>query len=90
MLPSILDSKIWKVKCKLGMEKQLVVQLLKKAVDYLNNHKPFMILSVFNCERSHGVIYIEAYNMSHVKSFIDGITGIFRRGIEMIPYREMT
>ena len=63
-----------------------------------------MILSVFNCDKSSGYIYIEAYNMSHVKSFIQGISGIIhysganhnlhgnnrRSNIEMIPFREMT
>lgn len=52
MLPSILDSKLWKVKCKLGLEKQLVVQLLRKAIDHFNNQRPFMILSAFHCEKS--------------------------------------
>jgi hypothetical protein len=36
MLPSILDSKIWKVKCLPGLERQLVTQLLKKAIDFFN------------------------------------------------------
>lgn len=49
-----------------------------------------MILSVFNSDKSSGYIYIEAHNMSHVKTFTEGISGIYKRGIEMIPYREMT
>jgi len=90
MLPSILDSKLWKVKCKPGLERLLVVQLLRKAVDHLNNQKPFMILSAFHCEKSQGCLYVEAYNMAHVKTLIHGITGVYRKGIEMIPYKEMT
>lgn len=49
-----------------------------------------MILSVFNCEKSRGCLYVEAYNMSHVKQFIVGISGLSRKGIEMVPYEEMT
>lgn len=97
-----MDSKIWKVKCIPGLERQLVDQLLRKAFDYINNGKPFMILSVFNCDKSSGYVYIEAYNMSHVKSFVHGIKGItqqnykgnsrnteMKNNIEMVPYREM-
>jgi hypothetical protein len=89
MLPSILDSKIWKLNCLNGQERSLVAQLLKKAIDFLNQEKPFMILSVFNCDKTPGRIYIEAHNMSHVMTFIHGIQGINRRKIEMIPYPEM-
>ncbi|CDW77018.1 transcription elongation factor spt5 [Stylonychia lemnae] len=49
-----------------------------------------MILSIFNCEKSSGCIYIEAYNMSHVKQIVNGMSGIYQKGIEMIPYKEMT
>eukprot|EP00347_Sterkiella_histriomuscorum_P019259 403342330 len=89
-LPSIMDSKLWKINCKWGMEKQLVIQLLRKAFDFLNHEKPFMILSIFNCDKTQGCLYIEAYNMSHVKSIIQGMTGIYKQKIDMIPYKEMT
>ena len=89
MLPSILDSKIWKVRCIPGQERHLVTQLLRKAIDFLNNEKPFMILSVFACEKTAGSLYIEAFNMAHVQAFINGMAGIRKKGIEMVPYPEM-
>lgn len=48
-----------------------------------------MILSVFNCDKTKGCLYIEAHNMAHVQAFITGITGIWKKGVEMIPYPEM-
>ena len=90
MLPSILDSKMWKVRCTRGLERSLVAQLLRKAIDFLNYEKPFMILSVFCCDKTKGTLYIEAHNMAHVLAFIQGMSGVFRRGIEMIPYNQMT
>lgn len=49
-----------------------------------------MILSVFNCEKTQGCIYVEAHNKSHVLTFVDGISGILsRKLIEMIPYDSM-
>jgi hypothetical protein len=90
MLPSIMDSKIWKVRCLNGKELSLTAQLLKKAIDFINLEKPFMILSVFNCVKTPGTIYIEAHNKSHVLTFLDGIDGIIMRNkIAMIPYPSM-
>ena len=48
-----------------------------------------MILSVFNCDKTPGRIYIEAHNMSHVLTFVNGIAGINKRKLEMISYQEM-
>ncbi|TNV84900.1 hypothetical protein FGO68_gene17575 [Halteria grandinella] len=87
--PSIMDSKIWKVRCIRGMERQLVVQLLLKAIDYFNNEKPFMILTIFASDKSSGFLYIEAYNKNHVLSFINGISGVNHRSVEMIPQTEV-
>lgn len=63
---------------------------MRKAIDYLNNEKPFMVLSVFNCDKSEGCIYVEAHKLSHVKSLINGITNVYKRKIEMIPFKDMT
>jgi hypothetical protein len=48
-----------------------------------------MILSVFNCDKTPGCIYIEAHNMAHVLTFIDGISGLKRKNIEMIAFPDM-
>jgi hypothetical protein len=66
LLPSISESKIWKVKCKIGCEDNLVMQILRKAIDYLNREQPFLILTAFSSELSKGCIFIEAHKLSHV------------------------
>lgn len=43
-LPSSLDSKLWRLKVKTGMERQLVMRLTNKLFAYLNNAKPLMVL----------------------------------------------
>jgi transcription elongation factor SPT5 len=90
LLPSIMDSKIWKIKCKLGFERQLVMQIMRKAIDYLNKEKPFLIMTVFHCDKSDGNIFIEAHKLSHVKSIVNGMSNIYKRGIEMIAIKDMT
>lgn len=54
----------------MGMEKSLVAQLLKKAIDNFNNEMPYMILSVFNCAKNPGSIFVESYNKFHVTTFV--------------------
>lgn len=49
-----------------------------------------MILTVFNCDKSVGTLFVEAHKLAHVKAVLEGISGVYRRGIEMIPFKDMT
>ena len=89
-LPSSLDSKLWRLKVKTGMERQLVMRLTNKLFAYLNNGKPLMVLQVFECENTQGAIFVEAYKLSHVEQLTRGIAGIYGKGLKMIPIGEMT
>jgi hypothetical protein len=84
-----MDSKIWRVNCKSGMERELVARLILKAIDFFNLEKPFMILSIFECDKTAGTIYIEAHNKNHVSTFINGMSGLFPRKVEMVPQRDV-
>jgi transcription elongation factor SPT5 len=66
-LPSNKDSKLWRLKVKPGMERQLVMRLTNKLIHNLNNGTPLMVLQVFECETSAGSVYVEAYKLSHVE-----------------------
>ena len=90
LLPSILDSKIWKVKVKAGMERQLVLQLMRKAIDHLNKENPFMVLTIFHCQKTEGYIFIEAHKLSHVMAIINGVSMINKKRVEMIGFKDMT
>ena len=48
------------------------------------------MLQVFECESSTGSIYLEAHKLSHVEQLIRGMSGIYSRGLKMIPISEMT
>ena len=39
-LPSNMDSKLWRIKVKPGMERQLVMRLTNKLISHLNNGNP--------------------------------------------------
>ena len=43
-LPSNMDSKLWRIKVKPGMERQLVMRLTNKLISHLNTGNPLMVL----------------------------------------------
>lgn len=88
-LPSNKDSKLWRVKVKIGMEREMVFKLTNKLFDHLNRGEPLSALQVFECETTSGAIYVEAHKLSHVDQLIRGISGVYSRGLRMIPIKEM-
>lgn len=89
-LPSNRDSKLWRLKVKPGFERQIVLRLTNKLIHHLNIGQPLMVLQVFECETSQGSVYVEAYKLSHVEQLTRGMSGIYARGLKMIPIKEMT
>ena len=49
-----------------------------------------MVMQVFESENTQGVIFVEAYKLSHVEQLTRGMAGIYSRGLRMIPIAEMT
>ena len=47
-------------------------------------------MQVFESENTAGVIFVEAYKLSHVEQLTRGMSGIYSRGLRMIPIAEMT
>lgn len=43
-LPSSLDSKLWRLKVKPGLERNIVMRLTNKLFAYLNSGNPLMVL----------------------------------------------
>jgi len=66
-LPSNMDSKLWRLKVKPGMERQLVMRLTNKLINHFNSGHPLMVMQVFESENTQGVIFVEAYKLSHVE-----------------------
>ena len=89
-LPSIKDSKLWRVKVLPGKERDLVVKITNKLIEYLNLGNPLNVLEVFECQLSPGIIYCEAYKSQHVEKVLHGLSGVNMKSIAMIPINEMT
>lgn len=89
-LPSIKDSKLWRVNVTPGKERELIFKITNKLIEYLNLGNPLDVLEVFECQLSAGVIYCEAFKIQHVEKVLQGLSGINMRSIKMIPINEMT
>ena len=51
-LPSIKDSKLWRVSVIPGKERELVFKITNKLIEYLNCGNPLNVLEVFECSLS--------------------------------------
>lgn len=90
LLPTTKDPNLWLVKCRIGEEKQLVLQLMRKYIAYQSSTDPLQIKSLFAKEGLKGFIYIEAFKKSHVATAIEGIQSAFQNNINMVPIKEMS
>lgn len=74
------------------MERQLVFRLTNKLFTKLNEGQPLLVMQVFECENTPGIIYVEAHKLSHVEQLMRGISGIYqgKNSTKMIPIGEMT
>jgi transcription elongation factor SPT5 len=89
LLPSTKDPNLWIVKCRMGEEKNLALQLMRKYFAYENSEEPLQIKSVVVKEGLKGMIYIEAFKKSHVATAIEGISAINQFQITLVPIKEM-
>ena len=46
-LPSIKDSKLWRIKVTPGKEREIVFKITNKLIEFLNNGDPLNVLDVF-------------------------------------------
>ena len=55
------------------MERQLVMRLTNKLINQFNEGHPLMVMQVFESENTSGVIFVEAYKLSHVEQLTRGM-----------------
>ncbi|VBB26096.1 unnamed protein product [Acanthocheilonema viteae] len=90
LLPSTnKDPNLWIVKCRLGEEKLVALQLMRKFIAYENTDNSLQIKSVVVKEGLKGMIYIEAFKQSHVATAVTGVSALNQFRITMVPIKEM-
>ncbi|CAI5447588.1 unnamed protein product [Caenorhabditis angaria] len=89
ILPSTKDPNLWIVKCRMGEEKLVAFQLMRKCLAYENTNEPLQIKSVVVKEGLKGMIYVESFKQSHVMSAIEGVSALNQFTITMVPIKDM-
>ena len=90
LLPSTKDPKIFKLKCKVGSEMQLVRSIMLKTFSEHGKDGGFAKVKSAFCTGSAGFVYVEALNETFAKQIINGLRGMYGNTFAQIPVTEMT
>jgi len=89
LLPSVDDPSIWAIKCKVGKEKDIVYQILKKTWAMKNRDLSIDITSAFERDSLQGYIYVEARKAAHVAAAVKDIPNVYASKLILVPIQEM-
>lgn len=78
---------MWIVKCRMGEEKLVAMQMMRKHLAFETTEDPLQIKSIIVKEGLKGIIYVESYKQSHVASAIEGISALNGFNITVISHR---
>lgn len=90
-LPDMRDPKLYKLKCKEGMEAFCIIALMNKFVSASETNNPMGIMSAVSTGRS--TIFIEAYREAQVRNAVLGITDLYGwkpDALQLVPIQQMT
>ncbi|CAK9002229.1 Transcription elongation factor SPT5 (DRB sensitivity-inducing factor large subunit) (DSIF large subunit) [Durusdinium trenchii] len=87
-LPTVADPKLFCVGCKRGDEQMLCMQLMNKYLALSRDNKQPKIFSVVTAG-TKGFIYVEARTQEHAVEALNGIRGVYRTKVKMVPLAEM-
>jgi transcription elongation factor SPT5 len=90
LLPKLSDPKLFRIRCKVGMEQVIVRSIMLKTVDMYQKgtDKIMKIKSVF-CGDIKGFVYVEAIKEVFAKEILDGLRSVYANTFAMVPLAEM-
>jgi len=89
LLPDAKSPNLYIVRCRMGDEQNLCIQLMKRYMVSQRSEEPLEIKSVIVKSGIKGIIYIEAFKTPHVLKAVEGISAIMAHQIKMVPKNEM-
>src|SRR5579862_143105 len=89
LLPSVDDPSIWAIKCKVGKEKDIVYQILKRSWAMRNRGQQLEITSAFERDSLSGYIYVEARKAAHVAAAVKDMPNVYASKLILVPIQEM-
>jgi transcription elongation factor SPT5 len=72
------------------MERQAVMQLMNKSIDFAQRGKHLSILSVTCTDKVEGYVYVEAFKDIHVREAVKGLSVFLGNKCMLVPAEEMT
>ncbi|VFQ63091.1 unnamed protein product [Cuscuta campestris] len=88
LLPSVMDPKLWMVKCTMGREREVAICLMKKSIVHPEKFKITAAISIHNLKN---FIYIEAEKEAYVREAVKGMPNMSSGSkIMLVPIKEMT
>jgi transcription elongation factor SPT5 len=89
LVPGVGDPTVWMLRCKPGLEMQLVRSILLKSLKAKSMGKRVGLKSAF-CGNSKGYIYLEAFEEVSVREAIQGLTSLYHSSLKIVPIQQMT
>jgi transcription elongation factor SPT5 len=89
LLPDVSSPKLWLVRCRIGKEKELVFNLMRKFLMNEYKENPLIITSAVWRENLKGFIYVEAHKQAHVQQALENMNGVFSSKTSLVPIKEM-
>ncbi|KAK5109665.1 hypothetical protein LTR62_006787 [Meristemomyces frigidus] len=82
LLPTQDDPRIWRMRCKPGKEKEVLISLQARIQERLKSREPVQILSAFERTKGPddpmaGMLYVEARRVDDVSAALEGLTNMF-------------
>ncbi|KAH9617774.1 hypothetical protein KSS87_011811 [Heliosperma pusillum] len=89
LIPSIVEPIIWKVKCKVGREKNVVFCLIQKYVDLKVLGTKLQIISTFAVEHIKGFVFVEAEKQSDVTEACYQLADVYSTLVSQVASNEV-
>ncbi|GAB4836401.1 hypothetical protein Ancab_001312 [Ancistrocladus abbreviatus] len=87
---SLLDPPIWKVKCKVGRERQTVFSLMQKYMDLKLLGTKLQMVSAFAVEHIKGFVFVEATKQSDVSEACRQLPDVYYSLVTQVPKGEVS
>ena len=90
ILPSLRDPKLFRVRCRIGQEREACICQMNKFLIERNTDKAVGIFSASALDKFSGCIFVEAHREFHVKEAIKGIKILNMNQVDIIGVKEVT
>lgn len=78
------------MKCKYGRERDIAINLMRKAIAFEEKGHSLNIKSVVARDNLKGFLYVEARSMGDVQMAVDKMNNVYASKITLVPLNEMT